>query len=202
MTEIKICGLTREEDVDAALAFGATMLGFIHVPNTPRFSDVDRLRQLLPRAAGKAKTVLVVRNLPDDQLDRLRAELAFDLFQFHGNEPPEHRQRWKGYKVIHMRGGAPDPDELARYGSPFLLDTQVGGQQGGTGKTFDWKVLPGIQGDFLVAGGLTHDNVADLITQYRPWGIDVSSGVEASPGQKDHTKLQQFITNARRASAA
>ena len=202
MTEIKICGLTREEDVDAAVAMGATMLGFIHVPDTPRFSDIARLKELLPRAAGKAKTVLVVQDLPDTQLDRLRSELNFDLFQFHGQEPEGHLARWKGYKVIHMRGGAPDPGELARYGTPFLLDTQVRGQKGGTGKTFDWTILPDVEGDFLVAGGLTHENVAQLITQYQPWGVDVSSGVEASPGQKDHTKLQQFITNARRASAA
>ena len=202
MTRVKICGLTREEDVARAVALGADMVGFIHVPDTPRFSDLATLRKLLAAAGADVETVIVVQDAAEDQLDRLRAELDFTYFQFHGHEPPAHLARWRGYKVIHMRDQRPDAEVLARYGTPFLLDTQVGSRQGGTGKTFDWTVLPSIPGDYLVAGGLTPDNVTDLITRYGPWGIDVSSGVEASPGVKDPIKLKQFIENVRSVSAA
>jgi len=201
MTVIKICGLTREEDVTRAVALGADMLGFIHVPGTPRFVDIPRLRALLP-LGGEARRVIVVQDAAAEQLDRLRAELTFDLFQFHGEEPPEHLTRWGGYKVFHMRRTAPDPEAMARYGSPILLDTQVGSSKGGTGKTFDWAVLPSLRGELLVAGGLNPDNVGTLVRQYRPWGVDISSGVEAAPGVKDHEKLKQFIENTRSVSAA
>jgi len=201
MTRIKICGLRREEDVALAIEHGADMLGFIHVPETPRFVDVTRLRALLAEAGGRAQTVIVVQDAPSETLDELRAELDFDLFQFHGSEPPETLERWRGYKVIHMRDRRPDPALLASYGSPFLLDTQVGARKGGTGTTFDWTVLPDIEGDFLVAGGLNPDNVAELVSRYRPWGIDVSSGVEASRGTKDPDKLKRFIEQTRSVSA-
>jgi len=200
MTRIKVCGLTREEDVRAALNGGADMLGFIHVPNTPRFVGKDRLGDLLNLVGDRAQTVIVVRNARADTLDSLCADLNFNLFQFHGDEPPEHLARWPGYKVFHMRGQQLDPEQLTCYGSPFLLDTQVGTRQGGTGKTFDWKVLPHIHGDYLVAGGLTVENVSQLVSRYHPWGVDVSSSIEAQPGHKDPSKLKQFIENVRSAS--
>ncbi len=201
MTRVKICGLTRPEDVDAAVASGADMLGFIHVPKSPRFLDLDALRRLLPRAAGKARRVVVVQDAEPAQLDRLRAELDFEDFQFHGDEPPRYLQKWGGYKVFHMRGRKPEQAVLDGYGAPFLLDTQVGARRGGAGVAFDWSVLPSIRGDVIVAGGLNPDNVARLTRDYRPWGVDVSSGIESAPGEKNRQKLEAFIENVRRASA-
>lgn len=199
MTRVKICGLTNAEDVDAAASMGADYLGFIHVPNTPRFVDVDRLRVLFDAAGNRAQKVLVVQDLDEAYLNSLRAQLDFDLFQFHGAEPPELTQKFRGYKVIHMRDRKPEHAEIAPYGTPFLLDTQVNGVRGGTGKTFDWTVLPDIPGDYLVAGGLTAENVTELVTTYQPWGVDVSSGVEAEKGVKDKGKLKRFIESVRRA---
>ena len=201
MTHIKICGLTREEDVALAIGLGAQMLGFIHVPGTPRFVDVPHLKRLLAEVGGRAQTVIVVQDASPETLDALEDALPFDQFQFHGDEPPEILEKRRGYKVIHMRNERPDPDLLAAYGTPFLLDTRVGGRKGGTGKTFDWTILPEIEGEFLVAGGLNPDNVAELVSRYRPWGIDVSSGVESAPGIKDPHKLKRFIEQTRSVSA-
>ena len=199
MTRVKICGLTRTEDVAVAIEAGADMLGFIHVAGTPRFVDVAALKELLGFVAGRAQTVVVVRNAPPEQLSVLRAELDFDLFQFHGDESPQTVAAHKGYKVIHIKDRAPDPSSIQAYGEPFLLDTQVGNMQGGTGKAFDWEIIPRLSGRFLVAGGLNPDNVASLTSRYHPWGVDVSSGVEVGPGIKDHEKLKAFINRVQEA---
>lgn len=199
MTYIKICGLTRSEDVLAAAEMGADMLGFIHVARSPRFVRRTRLGSLLSLVPPGLRRVIVVRDSPAAELDLLRHELVFDDFQFHGGETRESLKRWGGYLVVAIAGDQPDLRLPARAGSPFMLDTRVGEHGGGTGVTFDWSILAGAPGRFLVAGGLTPDNVGDLIRQYRPWGVDVSSGIESEPGRKDHDKMRQFIQNARRA---
>jgi len=197
MTQIKICGLTLQEDVQTAVELGADMVGFIHVSGSPRYVDAEGLATLLG-SAGKARKVIVVQDEPEENLQRLRGDLNFDDFQFHGSESPEVVKRWGGYKVIHMKMGPPDQALIDSYKGLFLLDTQVENQRGGTGKVFDWKVLPQVRGDFLVAGGLTPENVSELIQTYHPWGVDVSSGVELEPGCKDHEKLKTFIQSIRR----
>ena len=202
MTRIKICGLTRAEDVDCALAHGADLLGFIHVPSSRRHLELLELKTLLARVSGRASTVIVVQNTAPGQLDLLRETLDFDYFQFHGSESPEDVRRWRGYKVIHVRDRAPDPAMIETYGSPFLLDTVIGNRQGGTGLAFDWSILAGLRGDYLVAGGLNPENVSELVRRYRPWGVDVSSGVESKPGKKDHRKVKEFINKVRRPYAA
>ncbi len=197
MTVVKICGLTDCGDIARAIQAGADWVGLIHVPNTPRFVDESRLAELLHAAEG-ARTVLVVRNAEPQHLRALRARLSFDFFQFHGDEPAALVEELGGYRVFHMDPERHLPPQT--FGSPFLLDTAVRGQRGGTGQTFDWTVLPKLAGPFLVAGGLDPDNVGDLIQRYHPWGVDVCSGVEASPGIKDPDKLQRFIRQVRRYS--
>lgn len=199
MIQIKICGLTQPEDVEAALRLGADMLGFIHVSKSPRFANDQALARLLPLAKG-ARRVVVVQDEAPETLEKLRNALDFEDFQFHGSESPETVKRWGGYKVFHMKGGCPSEAQIGEFGETFLLDTQVENQRGGTGKTFDWEVLPQIKGRFLVAGGLTPENVTGLVERYHPWGVDVSSGVEKSPGYKDHKKLEAFIQNIRRSA--
>ena len=199
MTIVKVCGLTRAEDVDAALDSGADWLGFIHVPQTPRYVERPLLERLSARAAGRATRVIVVQNAAPSLLEDLRKNLDFEYFQFHGREPLDFVDRYKGYKVFHIRDGAPPAEELKAHGPPFLLDTQVGSRRGGTGRPFDWSILPAVAGPYLVAGGLEPDNVAELVSRYRPWGVDVSSGVERERRAKDHDKLKRFIDNVRRA---
>ena len=201
MTKIKVCGLTQEEDVAAAAAMGADMLGFIHVRRSPRHLDLAQLDRVLKVAPDGVVRVIVVQDEMPEQLDLLRRELNFDWFQFHGEEGPEHLTRWGGYKVFHMNDhDASGPTLPATFGSPFLFDTAIAGRRGGIGKRFDWSVLAAVSGAFMVAGGLNADNVANLIREYQPWGVDVSSGIESSPGVKDHLKMEQFIVNARSVS--
>ena len=201
MTRIKICGLTQPDDVAAALELGADFLGFIHVPKSPRFVARPRLRELLDQVDGRAGTAIVVQDAEPETLERLRSTLSFDNFQFHGSESAETVLKWKGFKVIHMRDQAPDLSVIKTFGSPFLLDTQTGARRGGTGETFDWSVLPSIPGNFFVAGGLGPENISDLIRAHHPWGVDVSSGIEAEPGRKDLQKMAQFVQNVRRLEA-
>ncbi len=197
MTIVKICGLTRPEDVALAVRAGADWLGFIHVPGSPRFVSEEQLSTLL-QAAGGAYTVIVVRDAEPTLLQGLRARLEFSAFQFHGDEPPGHLEAFGGYRVFHLD---PEQDQPpSTFGSPFLLDTSFRGKRGGTGQTFDWSILPQVEGRFLVAGGLGPDNVGELLERYDPWGVDVSSGVEATPGVKDPDKLQRFIHQVRRYS--
>lgn len=197
MTIVKICGLTQVSDVERALEYGADWLGFIHVAKSPRHVPLERLADLLE--AGKDVTrVVVVRNAPQDELARIRETFSFEYFQFHGDEPADYLDTYQGYRVFHMDGDATQQVAPQTFGTPFLLDTAVRGQRGGTGKTFNWEILPQVKGQFLVAGGLTPENVGSLVAEYRPWGVDVSSGVEATPGTKDHLKLKRFIENVRR----
>lgn len=196
MTIVKVCGLTRQEDVQLALDGGAAMLGFIHVRKSPRYVDLDRLKALLAHAKGKAERVIVVQDATPEYLQTLREQLDFEWFQFHGEEPESYLTQYRGYRVFHM-SAEPDRARVPKpFGEPFLLDTAVRGQKGGTGTTFDWTVLEQVQGRYLVAGGLTPENVASLIDQYHPWGVDVSSGIEASPGVKDPKKMRLFLNNA------
>lgn len=197
MTIIKICGLTRQVDVAAAIRLGTDWLGFIHVPGTPRFVDVDALKGLLADVPDAVKKVIVVRNAADSTLRDLRRQLDFDFFQFHGRESAELIASHHGYPVIGVQGERFSREPIAD--RPFLLDTQTDSQNGGTGKTFDWNVIDRVSGDFLVAGGLHAQNVAALIHNHRPWGVDVSSGVESAPGVKDHVKLKAFIETVRSA---
>ena len=197
MTRIKICGLTQAVDVQKAIELGADMLGFIHVPKSPRHVPTDKLAALLALVPEHISSVLVVQNTAEEELEALRQQFSFNYFQFHGDEPPTYPARFGGYRVIHVRDGQvqpPDTDEL------FLLDTQTGKQRGGTGKTFDWTILPSVQGTYLVAGGLGPDNVGELVSRYRPWGVDVSSGIEARPGHKDHAQMQRFVESVRKES--
>lgn len=199
MTQIKICGLTQAKDVQAAIEFGADLLGFVHVKKSPRFVNIPTLHNLLNLVPDSISTVIVVQNLAENQLEELRESLVFTSFQFHGTESIETVEKWGGYKVFHICHQQPS-SRLQSYGTPFLLDTQVGSQKGGTGQPFDWSILNTISGPYIVAGGLNPDNISQLICKHRPWGVDVSSGIEIAPGIKNHQKMQHFITNARRAS--
>jgi len=197
MTKVKVCGLTNQGDLAAALRAGADMVGFIHVPKSPRFVPLEALKPLLEAVPPKVRRVIVVQDTSPDYLDRLVAELPFDDFQFHGQEPPELVARYQGYKVIHIRDNQLDPTAVAAYPGTIMLDTQWGTQRGGSGKTFQWSVLQGLNRSFMVAGGLNPDNVTQLITAFHPWGVDVCSGIERSPGQKDRDAMAQFISKVR-----
>ena len=203
-TKIKICGLTREVDVQAAVEAGADMLGFIHVPKSRRFVDIDRLETLLKEVPAAVSAVIVVQNADTLTLDTLRDRLTFKWFQFHGEEEAGLVRRYRGYKAQSIRIDQDLDDPLAKLdpSAPFnLLDSAVAGQSGGTGLVFDWRILTEWPGNLMVAGGLDPENVSPLVRDYAPWGVDVSSGIEDSPGVKNHQKLREFVQAVCRAES-
>ncbi|SDW47493.1 phosphoribosylanthranilate isomerase [Thiocapsa roseopersicina] len=197
-TRVKICGLTRRADVDAAVAAGVDAIGFVFHPPSPRAVSAQDARDL---CAGLPPFVTAVGLFVDASPEQIRATLdqvPLELLQFHGDEAPElcasFGRRW--IKAVRMR---PDIDlaaQLKRYeqAAGLLLDTFDPARPGGTGQRFDWDRIPAaIAPSIVLAGGLDADNVAEAIRRVRPFGVDVSGGVEASKGIKDHDKIRDFM---------
>jgi phosphoribosylanthranilate isomerase len=204
-TRVKICGITREQDLDAAVAAGADALGFVFYPKSPRFLDRRRAAELVRRVPPFVTRVGLFVNPDPVTLAGTLAEVPIDLVQFQGDEQPEFcEQLGRPYlKVARMRAGL-DLLEFARaYPSArgLLLDAYVE-SYGGAGRMFDWSMVPkALPLPVIVAGGLTSDNVGAAIRQLRPWGVDVSSGVEAAKGIKDAAKIAAFVAAVKKADA-
>jgi phosphoribosylanthranilate isomerase len=212
MTMIKICGLSEVEHALAAARAGADLLGFVFAPSRRRVSPeqaltiIEAVRSLKPHPeiAG------VFTNEKADELNRLADQLGLDWVQLSGDETLDYCQEIKRpiIKVIHVSrektaGQVLDEIATGRQLTPhgklvYLLDTHAGDAYGGTGKTFDWSLAREVAAKFpvIVAGGLNPENVARLVGEARPWGVDVSSGVESN-GQKDIGKIRAFITAVR-----
>ncbi|MDD5248590.1 MAG: phosphoribosylanthranilate isomerase [Rhodocyclaceae bacterium] len=196
-TRIKICGITREQDLQAALDAGADAIGFVFYPPSPRFLTNERAAALVRAVPPFVTRVGLFVNPDAAVLAATLAAVPLDLVQYQGDETPAFCEQFgRPYvKVARMRPGL-DLVEFARaYPSArgLLLDAYVEGY-GGAGQTFDWSLVPkGLPLPVVVAGGLTVDNVGSAIRQLRPWGVDVSSGVEAAKGIKDAEKINAFV---------
>ena len=198
MTRIKICGLTREQDIHAVASHGADALGLVFYEKSPRHVSV-------PQAAGLARAVppflTVVGLFVNPTVDYVREVLAkvpLDALQFHGEEAPEFCASFgKPYlKAIRVKAGVDLVECAARYvgAQGLLLDAYVEGTQGGTGESFDWALIPhNLPLPVILSGGLHAGNVAQAVAQVQPYAVDVSSGVEASKGIKDAAKVAAFI---------
>ena len=206
---IKICGLTRPDDVAAAGAAGAAYCGFVFFPKSPRHVDIDTARALaLAAPPGLAKVALVV-DADDAQLDAITASVPLDMLQLHGRESPERvaaiRAR-HGLPVMKAVGVATQDDlgALETYGrvaDQLLVDAKPPRDAvlpGGNGLSFDWRLIAGRRWPvpWMLAGGLTPDNVGDAIRLTGARQVDVSSGVEAAPGFKDPALIRDFIVAA------
>jgi len=203
-TRVKICGLTREADIDAAVAEGADALGFVLWPGSKRAVDEARLAELAARVPAFVTRV----GLFVDQEPALIARCAehLDLLQFHGNETPDCCARFARpwIKALRMRDGLDLPAAAAAYAraQALLLDAYRPGVPGGTGETFDWSRIPAsLAKPVILAGGLTPDNVAEAIAAVHPFAVDVSGGVEAAPGCKDARRLAAFFAAVRDADS-
>jgi phosphoribosylanthranilate isomerase len=204
-TRVKICGLTRPEDVDAAVAAGADAIGFVFYPPSPRYVDQSTAAELVRRVPPFVTRVGLFVNPEPAELAAVLAAVPIDLVQFQGDESPDfcERQGRAYVKVARMR---PDLDliEFARaYPSArgLLLDAYVE-SYGGAGRMFDWSLVPKtLSAPVVVAGGLTAANVGEAIRQLRPWGVDVSSGVELAKGIKDAAKIAAFMAAVKNADA-
>ena len=204
-TRVKLCGLTRPGDVDAAVAAGADALGFVLWPGSKRAVDEARLAELTARVPAFVTRVGLFVDQDPALIERCAAHL--DLLQFHGNETPAFcegfRHPW--IKALRMREGLdlPAAAEAYRGAQALLLDAYRPGVPGGTGETFDWSRIPaGLAKPVILAGGLDADNVAEAIATVLPFAVDVSGGVEAAPGVKDAERIAAFIRAVSRADAA
>lgn len=217
-TRIKICGLTREQDVDAAVAAGADAVGFVLYDKSPRFVSVQRAAELVRRLPPFITPVLLVVNENATKIRAYSAAIPQALLQFHGDETPEQcLQATEQGKTPFVRAAriplGPDAAafDLVKYAQDYsqaqaiLLDAHVDGFGGG-GKAFNWSLLPpSVSAHLVLSGGLTPANVGDGIATLRPrcptLAVDVSSGVEVSKGIKSAEKIQQFIAAVRAADA-
>ena len=203
IVRVKLCGLTRLEDVLLGVELGVDAFGFNFVEDSPRRITPAQARDLCAAVPPFTSRVGVFA----DQLPRVMEATALlaglTCLQLHGDEPPEScRSIALPWYKAHRVGPDFVPESVSRYrSSTCLLDAHVPGRKGGTGTTFDWTVarLTSAYARVIVAGGLTPVNVGDAIAAARPYGIDVSSGVESAPGKKDRRLLSAFMKRVREA---
>lgn len=205
-TRIKFCGLTRPGDVRLAGELGVDALGFIFVPGSRRALDAAQAAALRAAVTPLAQVVALFMDQPEDQVRAAVRALRPTLLQFHGHESEAFCLRFglPYVKTLPMAEGASAAQAMAtRYPSAeaFLLDGHRLGEQGGQGSRFDWSALPELPRPWLLAGGLTPDNVFEAVRHTRPLGVDVSSGIESAPGLKDGERMQRFVEEVRRADA-
>jgi len=205
-TRIKICGLTREADVDAAVEAGADALGFVFYPPSPRYVTPQRAAELARRVPPFVDVVGLFVNASAEEIAAACATVPLNLLQFHGDETPafcrSFARPW--LRAARVRPGLDLVEFACSYSDArgLLLDAFVEGYGGG-GHVFDWTLIPpGLPGHLVLSGGLHADNVGDAIRRVRPVAVDVSSGVEAVKGIKDHEKIAAFVAAVRAADAA
>ena len=215
-TRIKICGITREEDLRAAVTLGADALGFVFYPKSPRYVTPERFGALTQGLAPYVSSVALFVNASVDEVRAVVDAGPVALLQFHGDETMEECARIAdAVKRPFVRAYRVKPDtsprdllecELAyRAASPWfsslLLDTYVDAY-GGAGKVFDWSLIPKeLAPRVVLSGGLSVQNATDAVARVRPWAVDISSGVEAAKGIKDARKIADFIAAVRAADA-
>lgn len=201
MTRVKVCGITNSEDAFCAVRLGAAALGFVFYEKSPRFVTPGEAGEIIRRLPPFITKVGVFVNAEADYLRDAKDVAGFDLYQFHGDETPEFCAAFgEDYiKAVRVKD-AGSLDTVNLYDTDaFLFDAYSPDAYGGTGESFSWDVLSGrkLRDKFVIlSGGLNSDNVRNAIRAVNPYAVDVSSGVESSPGIKDHTKLRQFMEAA------
>ena len=202
VVRVKICGLTQLEDALFAAQAGADALGFVFYDKSPRHVSVSNAAAICNALPPFVTRVGLFVNAPVDFVQSIIRAVPLDLLQFHGDETPEYcAQFGKPYlKAVRVQADT----DLLKYATDFdaasglLLDAYVPGIAGGTGESFDWKLIPpNFPKPMVLSGGLTPANVREAVQQTHPWAVDVSSGVESSKGIKDPHKVAQFIANAK-----
>jgi len=204
VVKIKICGIRRVEEAEAALEEGADFLGFIFYPPSPRYVEPITAAALIEgiraRVGGQPwAAVGVFVNEPASLVNEIAERCSLDFVQLHGTESAAYcaQMRRPAIKALRLAEVGGQPARAADYGAVrLLLDAQVPGYWGGTGVRVDWEAARPHAGDALIAGGLTPSNVQEAIATLRPWGLDVSSGVERE-GVKDVALIRAFLRRAR-----
>ena len=213
--DIKICGLKTAEAIDHAVALGATHVGFIFFQKSPRHIEPADAGRLADRVRGRAKIVSVSVDADNDDLDELVSMIRPDILQLHGRESPDRVLTVKAvtglpvWKALSISEAA-DLERVDAYdgiANRFLFDAKAPKTSelpGGNGVSFDWRLLAGLDKsiDYMLSGGLNKDNVGEALRIAPPSGIDVSSGVESSPGVKDLKMMDEFFAAVRAARVA
>ncbi len=211
--EIKICGLRDARVLDAALDAGADLVGFVQFPKSPRHIDLDAAKPLTRRAAGKALRVALAVDPDDEALEAILAAIDPEILQLHGSESPSRvAQIAQRFGVSVMKAiGIAEAGDLAQIEAyrdicqRILVDAKPPATPdalpGGNGLTFDWRLIAGLgdKSGLMLSGGLNPANVGDAIALTGVGAVDVSSGVERAPGEKDPQRIAQFIEAARAA---
>jgi phosphoribosylanthranilate isomerase len=203
-TRVKICGITRVEDALLACGLGADAIGVVLTPSSPRCVSTGRARAIRDALPAFVDAVILVHDLPAEQVRQAVRDVEPDLVQFHGSEDAAFCESF-GVRYIKALGMDGDVDVYAvaaahPRAAGFVLDGHPPGQQGGRGKTFDWSRVPrDLARPIILAGGLNPGNVGAAIRAVQPWAVDLASGVEASPGIKDAAKMQAFFAAVRAA---
>jgi len=204
---VKICGTTNREDGLAAVQAGADALGFIFVPTSPRVVTRDTVAEILTALPPTVFTIGVVANEHPDFLKGLLRVCPLQGLQFHGEEGPEEVLAFRREVKFLIKGirvkNAGSLDQIPRYRGvdAVLLDAHRPEKRGGTGSSFDWSLAVQAKSfgiPLIIAGGLNPSNVSGLIRAVQPFGVDVVSGVERSPGKKDPTLVREFILNSKK----
>ncbi len=197
---VKICGLTRQEDARLAVELGTSALGFIFYPRSPRYISPEEAREIIAQLPPLVTTVGVFVNEPPESVWEVVSRTGIDLVQLHGEESPEYCELFfpRVIKALRLKS-AEDLEKIPAYQGKvraILLDTYVRDIPGGTGQSFNWSWareakrygLP-----IILAGGLHPGNIKEALKEVQPYGIDLSSGVESSPGRKDPEKLRALF---------
>jgi phosphoribosylanthranilate isomerase len=214
MTCVKICGITNLEDALVTADAGADLLGFVFVSSSPRCIEPERAREIVAALKARGALLRFVGVFVNEPLERVCAVIELvqlDLAQLHGNEaaPMVRALSPRAYKALRPRDEVEAQAQVAEYRAvangnvpAFIVDAFDAQRYGGTGQRADWSLAARIAREFpiLLAGGLGAENVADAIRAVRPWGVDVSSGVERAPGLKDHEQVRRFVQAAKRIS--
>jgi phosphoribosylanthranilate isomerase len=205
---IKICGITKPEQGKAIASFGATALGFICVPTSPRYVNATQMQAVIAQLPASIDRIGVFANTTLKEISQVVAATKLTGVQLHGDESPAFCHHLRSLlpdveivKALRIRDARALEQAAAYtiYVDTLLLDAYDPQQLGGTGRTLDWRTLQQFQSSlpWFLAGGLTPDNIATALTQLRPHGIDLSSGVERSPGDKDLDKIARLFEQLR-----
>ena len=210
-TRVKICGITRTQDIKSVVDAGADAIGFVFFPLSPRNVSVELAQELVKYVPAYVQTVGLFVNASSDEILEVLKIVSLDVIQFHGDETPEQCQkiakltgrRW--YKAIQVK---PDLDVISTIkqyqqvgASAMLLDAWHPELKGGTGHSFDWSQFPQLDIPLILAGGLKPENIENAIKTTKAYAVDVSGGVESAKGIKDQQLIEQFMQGVQRGSA-
>ncbi len=210
-TRVKICGITRIQDIKSVVDAGADAIGFVFFPPSPRNVSVELAQELVKYVPAYVQTVGLFVNASSDEILEVLKTVSLDVIQFHGDETPEQCQkiakltgrRW--YKAIQVK---PDLDVISTIkqyqqvgASAMLLDAWHPELKGGTGHSFDWSQFPQLDIPLILAGGLKPENIENAIKTTKAYAVDVSGGVESAKGIKDQQLIEQFMQGVHRGSA-